>query len=143
VPTTGAVAFALTAVAVGAVLPTAVNVAVMVIGVVTLSVIAGSEYVGLAIAALVNVPAVAVHATLAASPSVAVTVGDVAETTVTGPAPLSIVAEPVVPFCTIDSDTMMPACPDAALCTGVPASVPFDGVTSKYRYLPTSAPVGV
>ena len=131
VPTTGAPAFALTADAFGGVL--AVNAAMMVIGPVTLVLIAGSEYPGVDDAGSVNEPpsAETVHATLAAFPSAAVTSGDADETTLTGPEPSSMVAAPVVPFVTTLRFTMIPDCPDAALRTAVPANVPFDGVISK------------
>jgi len=135
VPTLGVVALALAADALGGVLATGVNVAVMEIGAVTLALSVGSKYPGFIIAALVKVPPPpdTVHATLAALPSVAVTTGDVVDITITGPAPPPMVASPVVPFFVTVNDTEMPTCPDAALCTSVPANVPFVGVTSKYR----------
>jgi len=107
----------------------------------------GNAYTGLVTAALMNVPPPpeAVHATLAALPSVDVTTGGVSlDVTITGPAPPSMVAVPVVPFAVTASDTEIPTRPELLLCTTVPASPPsLLGVTSKKRNLPTSMPVGV
>jgi len=86
------------------------NAAVIVIGPVRLVSIAGSEYPGLAAAAFVNEPppAETVHATLAALPSVAVTTGEVVDTTVTEPVLPFMAALPVVPFITVDKVTTIP-----------------------------------